>query len=420
MAGRYGFTGGGAQNAIAEFLLQRELQERQRLHDALMQQKQAADLAREGEDLTLRKAAGARAGEDLALRQKEFDATEADRTQQRRTQAAGIRVGQMLPGRELQPADVAAITGTPYETRMESQQTLPSRTIPAEGQATLSDAGGRAYSTLAPTADQMKSQGQQSAREEVAQVLAAQGDPRSKVVGLLARAGENINGALLNDPKDPAQQHGFRMEEIAAQGKNALAAAGAHGAADQQRLEQQYRTLLTRPMSQRSGGLGLEDQKVNQALHLLAVFDLYRDPKTGAYAIPRVQQNELALGLARLISPNGQVGIELEREVNQRTAKGDIAGLVTYLTGQPVTGNTQAIFDMLRDSIQRQGSVAEQNRDTYLEAIRNMAPTDLAPQRAQALERGLNLNSLTRRAGAGGGKKTAADYLKEAGHAGQP
>jgi hypothetical protein len=162
----------------------------------------------------------------------------------------------------------------------------------------------------------------------------------------------------------------------------------------QQRLEQQYRPVLTREISSRSGGLGLEDQKVNQALHLLSIFDQNKDPKTGEYKIPRVLQSELALGLARLISPTGQVGAEIMREVNQRTAKGDLAGLVTYLTGTPVTGNTQDIFKMYKDSIERQGNQAQANREGYFNAIRAMAPTDLEDARRQKLEESLKLNRM--------------------------
>lgn len=163
----------------------------------------------------------------------------------------------------------------------------------------------------------------------------------------------------------------------------------------QEQLEQQYRGVLQRTLSSRSGGLGLEDQKVNQAKHLLAIFDQNHDPKTGEYAIPKMMVNELALGLARLTSPTGTVGLELERDLNQRSLKGDLAGIATYLTGQPVSGSTQAIFRMFKDSIAQQGQVAEQNRERYFDAIRAMAPTDLADERRQKVEQALNLNRLT-------------------------
>jgi hypothetical protein len=162
----------------------------------------------------------------------------------------------------------------------------------------------------------------------------------------------------------------------------------------QNQFEKEYRTILGRTLSARTGGLGLEDQKVNQAIHLLEIFDQTKDPKTGEFNIPAVLQNELALGLARLTSPTGTVGIQLEEKLNQATLKGDFASAITYLTGQPVTGSTQAIFKMFRDSILRQGKVAERNRESYFDSMRAFAPTELNEDRRKQLEAGLKLNRI--------------------------
>lgn len=155
---------------------------------------------------------------------------------------------------------------------------------------------------------------------------------------------------------------------------------------DQGKLEQEYRTVLARGLSSRSGGLGGEDAKVQQANHLTSLMDQFYDPKTGDYNIPRVQLNELALGLAKLTAGTGPTGEGMMREFQQRTAKGDIAGALTYLTGQPVTANTQSITRMLKDSIERQGKTAEQNREGEMAYLRGLAPTELAEPRRQALE----------------------------------
>lgn len=155
---------------------------------------------------------------------------------------------------------------------------------------------------------------------------------------------------------------------------------------NQQKFEQEYRTVLARGLSSRSGGLGLEDAKVQQANHLLALLDQTYDPKTDAYTIPKVLQGELAAGLARLVAPGGTVGVDMMREFNQRTAKGDLAGALTYLTGTPWPTATQDIAKMLRDSIERQGTVAEQNREGEMRYLRGLAPTDLSEERRTALE----------------------------------
>lgn len=176
------------------------------------------------------------------------------------------------------------------------------------------------------------------------------------------------------------------MAKHAAQRQYDIANPTKDGTPDQTKLEQNYRTILSRAMSSRSGGIGLEDAKVQQANHLISVLDQFYDAKTGQWNIPRVQLNELALGLARLTSPGGQAGEGMLREFQQRTAAGDVAGALTYLTGQPVAANTQAITAMLKDSIERQGKTAEQNREGEMRYLRGLAPTELDDDRRQKLE----------------------------------
>ncbi len=152
---------------------------------------------------------------------------------------------------------------------------------------------------------------------------------------------------------------------------------------DQNKLEGQYRTNLARVVSSRSGGLGLEDQKVNQANHLLGLLDQY-DGKP----MPSNVQAELALGLARLTSPNGQVGEGLMKEFNSRTAQGKFADAISYVTGDPtlVNASPDQVREVFRSSIQRQGEIAVQNREGEMNYVRGLAPTDLEESRRQKLE----------------------------------
>lgn len=157
-------------------------------------------------------------------------------------------------------------------------------------------------------------------------------------------------------------------------------------ASDQNKLEQEYRQVLTRGLSSRSGGLGGEDAKVQQANHLTALIDAAYDPKTDTYNIPRVQQTELAMGLAKLVSPGGVVAQKTVDDINQATAKGDIGKALTYITGTPFNGTTQDLVKMYRDSIVRQGEVAQTNREGEMAYLRGLAPTDLEESRRKALE----------------------------------
>lgn len=156
---------------------------------------------------------------------------------------------------------------------------------------------------------------------------------------------------------------------------------------NQQKFEQQYRTVLTRGLSSRNGGLGLEDSKVQQANHLLALLDQTYDPNTDSYTIPKTLQGELAAGLARLVAPGGTVGVEMLRAFDQRTAKGDISGALSYVTGHPFPTSSQDFAKLLKDSIQRQGTVAFENREGEMRYLRGLAPTDLNEERRIALEK---------------------------------
>ena len=160
---------------------------------------------------------------------------------------------------------------------------------------------------------------------------------------------------------------------------------------NQQKLEQEYRGILQSEFRSRSGGLGMEDQKVNQALHQLTLLDQYEGKN-----MPAQIHAELALGLAKLTAPNGQVGIELEREFKQRTAQEGVAKAVSWLTGDPtlVNATPDALRAMYRDSITRQGQVSEQNREQYFNAMKAAAPTDLSADRREKLEKALTLNRM--------------------------
>lgn len=159
----------------------------------------------------------------------------------------------------------------------------------------------------------------------------------------------------------------------------------------QDELEQEARGVLQREFSSRSGGLGAEDTKVNLAIHLRALLDQF-DGKP----MPAQIHAELAMGLARLTSPSGQVGIELEKEFKQKTAQEGLAKGIAYLTGDPtlVNATPEKLREMLGDSIQRQGAVAEQNRQTYLNAMLSMLPTQLDPARREAISKGTQLNEM--------------------------
>lgn len=178
----------------------------------------------------------------------------------------------------------------------------------------------------------------------------------------------------------------------------------------QQKLEQQYRQVLAKEFSARTGALGVENAKVNQANHLNSLITQYYDPKTGQYNIPTSQYAELVLGLANLISPGGASSEGDRAEIRAKTAAGDIKGAVQYITGVPQNGNTQAIINNLIDSVDRQAQTAVRNRETALQNMRDQAPTDLEPSRIDALNKSTEMVSYEGQDRLS--KKTVDSYIK--------
>lgn len=130
--------------------------------------------------------------------------------------------------------------------------------------------------------------------------------------------------------------------------------------------------MFMKALSNRSGGLGLEDTKVNNAIHARVALDSYYDDKTGKYNIPPTMHAELALSLARQLSPNGVVGVDLMKELRQGSFEENAKRLMIMMGANPQTigGTTQGIAKTLADALDRQGLVSQSNRDkNYFEPM---------------------------------------------------
>lgn len=178
-------------------------------------------------------------------------ATLEDRSRGRQIEEAGIRLEGMAPNQSVEGADLAAITGTPYESRLERRQTLPSRTIAAAGGAQMEDAGGQDYSTLRPTAEQ------QEQINLISNLRRIEDDPNTaptlkRIVGL-KRVGVNASAEDVETPQERAArlaeedkrliarteategiQHRNRLAEIGATGEQTRRTASAKTADDSQ------------------------------------------------------------------------------------------------------------------------------------------------------------------------------------------
>jgi hypothetical protein len=111
-----------------------------------------------------------------------------------------------------------------------------------------------------------------------------------------------------------------------------------------------------------------EDAKVNTGIKLMDLIDSATDKTTGEIKIPPSMHVEVALGVAKMISPTGVVPIQLEEELRQGTLQENAAKLAIFLGADPkeIGGTTQSVAQFFKKTIDRLSRRSEEQRDKYL------------------------------------------------------
>ena len=116
-------------------------------------------------------------------------------------------------------------------------------------------------------------------------------------------------------------------------------------------------------------GFGIQNNKVDQAIHLRNLLDQDYDPVNKVYNIPKSQYTELAVGAANLIAPGGAATESTIQNLQQKTAAGDFNGAISYVTGLPQTASTSDVYNILSKTVNNQGMQSESLRDNYLSQV---------------------------------------------------
>lgn len=154
----------------------------------------------------------------------------------------------------------------------------------------------------------------------------------------------------------------------------------------QDRLEKQATDLLTKQLSSRSGGIGLQDNKVNAAIHARQLINQAYDPQTGDFNVTQVPYGELAESVGALLAGNSGSSEGRINSLKQKTAQGDLNATVSYFTGKPSNATSQDALKQLVHIIDRQGEVSEDLRDKYLSDLKKLPVfKQLDDDRAQSL-----------------------------------
>lgn len=145
---------------------------------------------------------------------------------------------------------------------------------------------------------------------------------------------------------------------------------------DEQREDRNVKTAesyLVNSLKQRGGAIGLQNGKVDAAIHARALINQSYDPATGQFNISQVPYGELSESMGALLS--GQSGSSEGRiaALKQKTAQGDINGAITYLTGKPSNATSQDAIKQLVSIIDRQGQVSEKLRDDAFDKLKNLS-----------------------------------------------
>lgn len=167
------------------------------------------------------------------------------------------------------------------------------------------------------------------------------------------------------------------------------------------RLEKNYIQNMNSVISSNQKPAGLQNSKVNQALDLRKMIDGSYDKKSGEYKIPPAQHTELAIGLARLLSPTGVIAQDLVNRLEQGTLRQKLSNVAIYMGADPkeIGGTTQSITKFLINSIDRQGELAEDIRDKAIAGAKEQYQSGLPKEQRERLSK-INLTSSYR------------DYLK--------
>lgn len=239
---------------------------------------------------------------------------------------------------------------------------------------------------------------------------------------ITGRSASQIADQIPAIEKLAAMQNQKDMKEIALKQiqANKEIASGQRNDAKQGEYEKQGRDILLKQLSNRSGGLGLQDGKVNQAIDLQQMMNKYYDPKTDTYSIPPSMHTELAIGLQRLLSPTGQTAQGLVHELQQKTAREGLAGALIYMGMDPKTvgGTTQGVSHLFADAVKRQGLTAEQLRGTYQSQLKHMMPSQLNDKVKQDLisqNIGSNYSDFLPKKGAANTQEASAPISKSIG-----
>ena len=130
--------------------------------------------------------------------------------------------------------------------------------------------------------------------------------------------------------------------------------------------------ILKTAMTSTRSPIGVQDNKVNAAVHARQLISDSYDPKTGNYNITQLPFNELTELVGSLLS--GGTGSSEGRidALRQNTLYAQYQKAVSYIIAHPTEANSQDMIKQVVGIIDRQGEVSEKLRDNEFNKLKEL------------------------------------------------
>ena len=117
------------------------------------------------------------------------------------------------------------------------------------------------------------------------------------------------------------------------------------------------------------GNVRIMEQKISTGNLARTLIDTSYDPKTGNYNVAPSNHQELAIAVARLLSPSGQIAENMVNELKASTGREAMSRVGIYFGMDPkaLGGPTQSVVNLFATTIRRETQKAQQMRDQYLQ-----------------------------------------------------
>lgn len=111
-----------------------------------------------------------------------------------------------------------------------------------------------------------------------------------------------------------------------------------------------------------------QNQKVSAAAHAMTLINQMATPD-GGFDATKPQAAELAMTMANLVSGSSSHTVDEFKSMNQQSLQGSIVSAYNQLTGSNLNTLPKGWADMYKETIGRQGAVAQTIRDGYVDPV---------------------------------------------------